>query len=117
MCDGHWQHIVFSDESRFLLYRQDGRVRVLTQAHEALLDECVLPRVEAGGGGVTIWGAFYSRGKSEIHVLDGNVNQCQYIRVLETKMLPFARKDLQANFVFQDDNGPAHRARHVMDFL
>ena len=45
-CDGHRQQVAFSDESRFLLYRQDGHVRVLRQAHEALLDECVLPRVE-----------------------------------------------------------------------
>jgi len=34
-----------------------------------------------------------------------------------TKMLPFARRDLQANFVFQYDNAQAHRARRVMDFL
>ena len=60
--DGHWQHLVFSDESRFLLYRQDGLVRVHRQADEALLDECVLPRIQTGGGGVTIWGAFHSRG-------------------------------------------------------
>jgi len=50
--DGYWQHVVF--ESIFLLYRQDGRVRVHRQAHEALLDECVLLRVQAGGGGVKI---------------------------------------------------------------
>jgi transposase len=36
----------------------------------------------------------------------------QYIRVLETKMLPFSRRDFQANFVFKDDNAP-----RVMDFL
>jgi len=107
-CDGHWQHVVFSDESISLLYRQ---------SHEALLDERVLPRVQAGGGGVTIWGAIHNRGKSELHVLDGNMDQCQYIRVLETKVFPFAKRDFQANCVFQDDNGPAHRARRVMDFL
>jgi len=77
----------------------------------------VVPRVQAGRGGVTIWGAFHSRRKSELHVLDGNVDQYQYIRVLETKMFPFAMRDVQVNFVFQDDNGPAHRARRVMDFL
>ena len=27
------------------------------------------------------------------------------------------RRDFQANFVFQDDNGPAHRGRRVMDFI
>ena len=71
-CDGHWQHVVFSDESRFLLYRQDDRVRVIRQVHEALLDQCSLPRVQAGGGEGTIWGAFNNRGKSNLYVLDGN---------------------------------------------
>ncbi len=45
------------------------------------------------------------------------MDQYQYIRVLENKMLPFARRDFQANFVFQDDSAPAHRARCVMGFL
>jgi len=108
---------VFSNESRFVLYRQDSRVRVLRQAQEDLLDACVLPRVQTGGGGVMIWSVFHSRGKFELHVLDGNMDQYQYIRVLETKMLPFARRDFQANFVFQYDNAPVHRARSVMDFL
>ena len=42
-CDGHWKYVVFSNESRLLLYRNDGRVLVLRLADEALLDECVLP--------------------------------------------------------------------------
>ena len=45
---GHWQH-----ESRFLLYRENGRIRVRRQAHEVLTDQTLLPRVQAGGGGVT----------------------------------------------------------------
>ena len=96
-CDGHWQHVVFSNESRLLLYRNDGRVLVLRQADEALLNECVLPRVQAGGGGVTKYGVFYNRGKSELHLLDGNMDQYQCIRVLETKILPFTRRDFQTN--------------------
>ena len=44
------------------------------------------------------------------------MDQYKYIRVLKTKMLPFARRDFQGNFVFQDD-APAHGARRVMDFL
>ena len=60
---------------------------MLRQAHEALLDECVPPRLQAVDGGVTIWGVCYSRGKSELHLLDGNMDQYQYIRVLETTMI------------------------------
>ena len=32
-------------------------------------------------------------------------------------MLPFARATFQDNFVYQDDNAPAHRARTVGTFL
>jgi hypothetical protein len=98
-CDGDWQHVVFSNESRLFLYRNDGRVLLLRQAAEALLDECVLPRVQAGGSGVTKYGVFYNRGKSELHLLDGNLDQYQYIRVLETKILPFTRRAFQTYFV------------------
>ncbi|CAJ1071497.1 hypothetical protein CRYPA_288 [Xyrichtys novacula] len=115
--DGHWRHVVFSDESRFLLYRHDGRVRVRRQAHESLAEGCVLPRVQAGGGGVTVWGAFHSTAKCDLHVLDGNMNQHRYCRILETKMLPFARQHFGANFVYQDDNAPPHRTQLICDFL
>jgi len=62
-----------------------------------------LARVQAGGGGVTIWGAFHSRATSE---LDGNMYQYQYIRIMKTKMLPCATRDFQPNF----ENVSAHRA-------
>ena len=104
--------MMVTGESIVLLYRQDCRLRVHSQAHEALLDECVLSREQTGGGGVTTWGAFHRRGKSKLHELDENMDQYQYIRVLETKMLSFARRDFQAHFVFQDDNAPMSVTRH-----
>ena len=63
------------------------------KAHDALLDQCVLPRVNAGGGEVTIRGTFHRKGKSELHELDGNLDQYQYICILETKMVPFDKRD------------------------
>ncbi|XP_064614483.1 uncharacterized protein LOC135478141 [Liolophura sinensis] len=71
---GHWRHVIFSDESRFVVYREDGRVMVRRQAHEALNEDCIMPRVQGGGGGVTVWGAFHSTGKCDLHVLDGHMN-------------------------------------------
>ena len=113
----HWNHVVFSDEARFEVYRHDGRVRVRRRVEELYHEQCILPRVQAGGGGITLWGAFHAGGKSELIVLEGNLNQHKYRRILEDTMLPFARGVFQNNFVFQDDNAPAHRARTVMNFL
>ena len=55
---GHWQYVIFSDESRFVLYRIYGSIRVRRQQYEAYNEDCVVPKFHAGGGGVTICGAF-----------------------------------------------------------
>ena len=113
----HWNHVIFSDEARFEVYRHDGRIRVRRRVEELYHEQCILPRVQAGGGGITVWGAFHAGGKSDLIVLDGNLDQQQFIRILENTMLPFATAAFGANFVYLDDNDPAHRARTVTAFL
>ncbi len=46
-----------------------------------------MPRVKAGGGGVTVWGAFHADAKCDLEVLDGNLDQHKYITILEDKLL------------------------------
>lgn len=113
----HWQHVVFADESRFMLFPVDGRLRVRRRAGERLLDECVRSRVAAGGGSVHVWGAFSSHGKPDLVVLRQNVTGAVYQGILEQQLLPWARQEFGNNFRFQDDNAPAHRARLVRNFL
>lgn len=113
----HWQHVVFADESRFPLFVVDGRRRVRRLPGERLNDDCVQNRVAGGGGSVHVWGAFCATAKSELVILDANVNGAVYSGILEQNMLPWARRLFGDNFRFQDDNAPAHRARVVTTFL
>lgn len=113
----HWRHVVFSDEARFEVFRKDGRIRVRRRVEELYHESCIMPRVQAGGGGFTVWGAFHAGGKSELVVLDGYLNHRGYLQILRETMLPFARGHFAQNFVYQDDNAPAHRARAVADFF
>lgn len=113
----HWNHVVFSDEARFQVYRHDGRIRVRRRVEELYHEECIEPRVQAGGGGITVWAAFHAGGKTDLVFINGHVDRFQYLNILATSLLPFARATFQNNFVFQDDNAPAHRARVVSDFL
>jgi len=78
----HSQHVIFSDESRFLLCRIDGRIRVCKQQREAYNEDCIVPRVQAWGGGVTISGAFHHGGKCDLHIVAGNLDQYQYLQIL-----------------------------------
>lgn len=113
----HWQHVVFADESRFLVFPVDGRARVRRLAGEALLDQCTQDRVTGGGGSVHVWAAFCAHGRSRLVVLDQNVTAVRYMEILDQHLLPWARRLFGNNFRFQDDNAPAHRGRVVRDFL
>lgn len=113
----HWQHVVFGDESRFLLFPVDGRMRVRRREGERLLDECVQARVAGGGGSVHVWGAFCAGGKSELVILNQNVTGVVYRGILHQNLIPWAHGIFANNFRYQDDNAPAHRARVVTRYL
>ncbi len=54
----NWKNIALSDESRFLLRHSDGRVRIWHKEHESMDPSCLVSSVQAGGGGVMVWGIF-----------------------------------------------------------
>ncbi len=53
-----WKNIAWSDESQFLLRHSDGRVRISRKEHESIDPSCLVLTVQAGGGGVMVWGIF-----------------------------------------------------------
>lgn len=114
---GHWRHVIFTDESRFLLHKVDRRMRVRRLRGERFNDDCLQHQVAHGGGSVHVWAGIHHNGKTDLVVLQGNVNQRSYRRLLETVCLPHARRVYGNNFLLQDDNAPAHRARTVNAFI
>jgi hypothetical protein len=52
----HWRRIMFTDESRFALCSNDGRVRVWRRAGERFLPSTVQEVVPFGNGSVMVWG-------------------------------------------------------------
>ena len=53
-----WGKIIFSDESKFNLYKSDGRTYVRRSSSEALNPCCIQQTVKHGGGSGMVWGAF-----------------------------------------------------------
>jgi len=86
------------------------------QQHEAYSEDCIVTRVQAVSGGVITWDVFHHGGKCDLHIVDGNLNQYQYLQIPEEQLLPFARLKFGHNFVFQDDNTMPQRARTVVSF-
>jgi len=69
-----WRTILFTDETRFVLSRADGRVRLYRRRNERYADCCVLQRDRFGGGGsVMVWGGIAYGYWTRLVVIDGNL--------------------------------------------
>ena len=111
-----WQHVVFSDESRFNLWYHDGRIRVRRYAGERHLPECIIERHSGRTPGVMVWGAIVYHGRSQLLRIVGNLNSNRYIsEVLQPQAVPFLQSLPGA--VFQQDNARPHIARTVQSFF
>lgn len=51
-----WSCVLFTDESKFNMFQSDGRVYIRRRTGERFKDDCVVPTVKFGGGGVMVWG-------------------------------------------------------------
>ena len=61
---GQWQHVVFCDESRFMLFRIDNRIRVRRLVVEAMNENCTHGNVAQSGGSVQAWDGISHMGKT-----------------------------------------------------
>jgi hypothetical protein len=70
----NWRRIWFSDESRFLLQKRDGSIRVYRRRNERFSSSCVLEVDCFGGGSVMMWSTISNDRKLDlVHVPGGNL--------------------------------------------
>lgn len=110
-----WRNVMFSDESRYLLYRSDGRQRVYRRVGERFRDNCLAEVDRFGGGGLMVWAGISHGHRTPLVFIDGRLTAQRYVDViLRPVVVPFVR---QHNVTFQQDNARAHVARLSMAFL
>ena len=110
-----WLNILFSDESRFLLRRADGRQRVYRRVNQRHQQNHVVEVDRFGGGGVMVWGGITATGRTALYRVNGNLTGQRYRdEILRQHVVPFIRNN---GGVFQHDNAPPHTARVATDFL
>ncbi len=112
----NWNRVVFSDESRFLLYRNDARRMVYRRPDERFAACCVHEVDRFGGGSVMVWGAIRFGWRSQLIVIDGNSTAIRYFNtVLQGQIFPYFNHNPQA--VFMHDNARPHVARICINAL
>ncbi len=80
-----WKNVAWSDESRFLLQHSDG-VRILRK--ESMDPSCLVSMVQAGGGGVTVWGIFSWHTLGPLAPIEHHLNATVYLSIVTDHVHP-----------------------------
>ncbi len=84
-----WRGGLFTDKSRFSLYRADGRQHVWCHVGERFADVKVVVRV-ARGGGVMVWVGVYHGQWTQVHFIDDILNSQWYSdKILRPIVVPY----------------------------
>ena len=109
-----WRRVLFTDESKFTLYRTDGRRLVYRRRGERFADACVVERDRFGGGSVMVWGGIAHGIKSQLIIVAGNMTALRYRdEILRPVAVPLVQ---QRNLILQQDNARPHVGRVCQDF-
>ncbi len=100
-----WRGVLFTDESRFSLYRADGRQRVWHR----------VGRVAHGGSGVMVWAGVCYGQRTQVHFIDAILNAQRYRdEILRLIVVPFIHDH---HLMLQHDNARPHVARICTQLL
>jgi hypothetical protein len=112
-----WQHILFSEESRFSLRFNHGCYRVYRRCGKHFTDQCVYESDRLGDGSVMIWAGICHNGHTQLKIVQGTMNA---VKNRDDSLDPIVLYFLQqrnVDHVFQHDNTRCHMARVCQDFL
>lgn len=112
-----WNNVLFSNESRFCLDFNDGRVLVRRLPSERFLDACIREHDRYGGGSVMVWAGVSATRRTDLVSIQGTLTGQRYVNeVLRPHVLPLSMA-VGRNFLFQQDNARPHIARVARDCL
>ncbi len=113
-----WKTFAWSDEPRFLLRHSDVRVRIWRKEHESMDPSCLVSTVQAGGGGVNVWGIFSWHTQGALVQIEHCLSATAYLSIVADHVHPFMTTVYPSfDGFFQQDNAPCHKAQIITDWF
>ena len=95
-----WRQVVWSDKKKFNLYGPDG---FAVYCNDLRQSEEVFSKRQQGGASLMVWGAFAGNKKSDLVIVEGNMNKEVYIDTLESALLPAVDEEMSDSWKFMRD--------------
>lgn len=114
-----WRAVIFSDESKFMIFGSDGLQYCRRGPGEAFDPRNVQQRLKHGGGKIMVWGCMTAHGFGRLIRVEGNMDAAQYCRILEEGLLgTLDDHDIdRRSAYFQQDNDPKHTSGRAKKWL
>ncbi len=109
-----WKNIAWSDESRFLLWHSDVRVRIWCKEHESMDLTCLVSMIQAA---VMVWGIFSWHTLDLLVPIEHRFNSTAYLSIVADHVHPFMTTVYHLLMYFQQDNAPCHKAQIISDWF
>ncbi|GBN52301.1 Transposable element Tc1 transposase [Araneus ventricosus] len=76
-----------------------------------------VPDSKNGGGNVMVWGCVSRLVMGPLRRIQAIMDKFQYEDIIENSILPYASNSLGRGFIFQQDNNPKHRYKHIQNLF
>ena len=112
-----WSSVLFTDETKINLFRNDGRLRVWRRRGERYADVNIVEQERFGGGGIMVWAGVSSNYKTDLVLMNGRITGQHYLDTIIDPVIVPLHQLRAPDFLFMDDNARPHRARVVTEHL
>lgn len=113
-----WSRVIFTDECKFNIFRNDGRSKVWRKPNESLKLKNMVPTVKHGGGSIMVWGCMAANGVGKLHFINTTMDKYVYLNILKTSFTSSVDDlGLSSNYMFQQDNDPKHTSGLIKEWL
>lgn len=113
-----WSNILFTDESKFNLFGNDGVRRVWRKPGEEYDEKCLRATVKHGGGCVMVWGSMSANGPGKLDFIDVKMDGEFYTHVLKKNLRDSVKiSQLKRGWLFQQDLDPKHTSKCAKEYF
>jgi hypothetical protein len=111
-----WSLVLFPDESRFCLTRNDGQIRVWRPPGEGRPDGCVWEHGCYEGGSLMAWEGIHFHGRTPLQLVPGRLTATRSRNEIVRPLIITTLKAMGPGATLMD-NATTHRTRVVNDHL
>ncbi len=99
-----------------MLRHSDGRVRTWHKEQESMDPSCLVSTVQAGAGGVVVWGIFSWHTLGPLVPIEHCLNATAYLSIVADHVHPFMTAVYpSSDGYFQQDNAPCHKTQIILE--